>query len=71
MRNTSIDILVNYRWILASFLLLATAVLAFFVVGVTRDPSMRSGIVPWKSTEEEKEAFSFADACSTVSSVRR
>ena len=44
MRNKSIDILVNYRWILACFLLIATAVLACFVGGVTRDPSMRSGI---------------------------
>jgi uncharacterized protein len=44
MRNKSIDILVNYRWILAGILLVATAVLAFFVGGVTRDPSMRSGI---------------------------
>lgn len=44
MRNKSIDILVNYRWILACFLFAATAVLAFFAGGVTRDPSMRSGI---------------------------
>jgi predicted RND superfamily exporter protein len=44
MRNKSIDILVNYRWILACFLFVATAILAFFAGGVTRDPSMRSGI---------------------------
>jgi predicted RND superfamily exporter protein len=39
-----IDVLVNYRWILACFLFVATAILAFFVGGVARDPSMRSGI---------------------------
>ena len=44
MRNKSIDILVNYRWILACFLFVTTAVLAFFAGGVTQDPSMRSGI---------------------------
>jgi predicted RND superfamily exporter protein len=44
MRNKSIDILIEYRWVLAGILFVATAVLAFFVGGVTRDPSMRSGI---------------------------
>ncbi len=39
-----IDIVINYRWALAGILFVATAVLAFFVGGVTRDPPMRSGI---------------------------
>jgi predicted RND superfamily exporter protein len=39
-----IDILIDYRWVLAGILFAATAVLSFFVGGVTRDPSMRSGI---------------------------
>jgi hypothetical protein len=40
----SIDILIDYRWILAGILFVAKAVLAFFVGGVTRDPPVRSGI---------------------------
>ena len=39
-----IDLLIDYRWVLAGILLVATAVLAFFAGGVTQDPSMRSGI---------------------------
>ena len=39
-----IDILIDYRWVLAGILLAATAVLALFAGGVTRDPSMRSGL---------------------------
>jgi uncharacterized protein len=44
MRNKSIDILVDYRWSLVCFLVVVTAVLAFFAGGMTQDPSMRSGI---------------------------
>ena len=39
-----IDLLIDYRRILAGILLVGTAVLAFFAGGVTQDPSMRSGI---------------------------
>jgi hypothetical protein len=44
LAERSIDILIDYRWILAGILFVATAVLAFFVGGVTRDPPVRSGI---------------------------
>jgi uncharacterized protein len=39
-----IDILIDYRRALAGMLFVATAILAFFVGGVPRDPSMRSMI---------------------------
>jgi len=52
-----IDILIDYRCVLAGILLAATAVLAFFAGGVTRDPSMRSGIDTTSRAYQQYQVF--------------